>query len=102
VKPGLEHFLVVAALLFVAGVFCALTRRGVSGFLIGSTLVLSAAGLNLAAFDRFGATSHGFGAQVLALVALVAATGQGMVAFALGLQLRGREAAPGADEHGLD
>ena len=50
---GLTHYLVVAAVLFTAGLFTMMTKRNAIGILIGVELVLNAASVNLVAFDRF-------------------------------------------------
>jgi len=53
VSPGLEHYLVLAALLFSFGVFGLLTRRNLVAMLLCVELVLNAAALNFVAFHRF-------------------------------------------------
>jgi NADH:ubiquinone oxidoreductase subunit K len=53
VRPGLEHYLVLAALLFSFGVFGLLTRRNLVAMLLCVELVLNAAALNFVAFHRF-------------------------------------------------
>jgi NADH-quinone oxidoreductase subunit K len=53
VTIGLTHYLLVAAALFCSGLFTMMTKRNAVGILIGVELVLNAAALNLAAFDRF-------------------------------------------------
>ena len=52
-SPGLEHYLVLAALLFSFGVFGLLTRRNLVAMLLCVELVLNAAALNFVAFHRF-------------------------------------------------
>jgi NADH:ubiquinone oxidoreductase subunit K len=49
----LSHYLVVGALLFLIGLFGALTRRNVIGILMSIELMFNAANLNLAAFNRY-------------------------------------------------
>jgi NADH-quinone oxidoreductase subunit K len=53
VSIGLEHYLVLAALLFSFGVFGLLTRRNLVAMLLCVELVLNAAALNFVAFHRF-------------------------------------------------
>jgi NADH:ubiquinone oxidoreductase subunit K len=53
VSPGLEHYLVLAALLFSFGVFGLLTRRNLVAMLLCVELILNAAALNFVAFHRF-------------------------------------------------
>lgn len=50
---GLEHHLVLAALLFSFGVFGLLTRRNLVAMLLCVELVLNAAALNFVAFHRY-------------------------------------------------
>ena len=52
-SPGLEHYLVLAALLFSFGVFGLLTRRNLVAMLLCVELILHAAALNFVAFHRF-------------------------------------------------
>ena len=52
-NPGLEHYLILAALLFSFGVFGLLTRRNLVAMLLCVELVLNAAALNFVAFHRF-------------------------------------------------
>ncbi len=49
----LTHYLVVSGLLFVIGLFGALTRRNAIGILMCIELIFNAANLNLVAFNRF-------------------------------------------------
>ena len=50
---SLEHYLTVSALLFLIGMFGALTRRNIIGILMGIELMFNAANINLVAFNRF-------------------------------------------------
>jgi len=49
---GLPHFLILAAVLFVLGVFTMLTRRNAIAVLMGIELILNAANINFVAFTR--------------------------------------------------
>ena len=51
--PGLEHYLVLSALIFCFGVYGLLTRRNLVAMLLCVELVLNAAALNFVAFHRF-------------------------------------------------
>jgi NADH:ubiquinone oxidoreductase subunit K len=53
VKPGLEHYLVLSALIFSFGIFGLLNRRNLVAMLLCVELVLNAAALNFVAFHRF-------------------------------------------------
>ena len=51
--PGLNSYLVVAALVFAIGLFGVLTRRNAVGILLGIELMLNAVNINLVAFARW-------------------------------------------------
>jgi len=52
-------YLVLAALVFVIGLFGVLTRRNAVGILLGIELMLNAVNINLVAFSRFRADVAG-------------------------------------------
>ncbi|MHC4091445.1 MAG: NADH-quinone oxidoreductase subunit NuoK [Planctomycetota bacterium] len=79
---GLHHYLVVAALVFCAGVFVMVTKRNAIGILIGVELVLNAVNINLVAFWRY----QGFGSadgQIMALFVIVLAAAEAALAVAI-------------------
>ncbi len=78
----LQNYLVVAALLFLIGVFGALTRRNIIGILMSIELMFNAANLNLAAFDRF-LHPGGVAGQTLALFTIAVAAAEIVVGLAL-------------------
>ena len=55
----LHAYLVLAALVFVIGLFGVLTRRNAVGILLGIELMLNAVNINLVAFSRFRADLAG-------------------------------------------
>jgi len=55
----LTGYLVLAALVFVIGLFGVLTRRNAVGILLGIELMLNAVNINLVAFSRFRADVAG-------------------------------------------
>src|SRR3982751_3096969 len=84
---GLQHYLILAALLFVCGLLTILTKRNAIGILMGVELILNAANVNLVAFNRY---SHGGGAsgpllsgQVFAIFVIVLAAAEAAVALAI-------------------
>lgn len=87
VDIGLQHYLILAAILFVCGVLTILTKRNAIGILIGVELVLNAANVNLVAFNRFawgGATgSPLLSGQVFAVFVIVLAAAEAAVALAI-------------------
>jgi NADH:ubiquinone oxidoreductase subunit K len=84
---GLEHYLLLAALLFVCGLVTILTKRNAIGILMGVELVLNAANVNLVAFNRFSHGSAGGGVvlsgQVFAIFVIVLAAAEAAVALAI-------------------
>lgn len=85
VEVGLQHFLVVAAVLFSLGVFVIITRRNAVAVLMGIELVLNSANLNFAAFSRYSAGN--VEGQVFALFVIVLAACEAAVALAIVLVL---------------
>src|SRR5437762_8795569 len=86
---GLNHYLMLAALLFVCGLLTILTKRNAIGILMGVELILNAANVNLVAFNRF---SHGMPAsgngvllsgQIFAIFVIVLAAAEAAVALAI-------------------
>lgn len=49
----LSHYLAVSGILFALGLFGVLTRRNVIGILMSVELMLNAANINFAAFNRY-------------------------------------------------
>ena len=87
---GLQHYLLLAALLFVCGLLTILVKRNAIGILMGVELILNAANINLVAFNRFahGGGVGGGGAlkldgQVFAIFVIVLAAAEAAVALAI-------------------
>ncbi len=78
---GLEHFLIVGMLLFVAGLFTVVTRRNAIGILMGVELILNSANINYVAFARYSGGHDGqiFSVFVIMLAAAEAAIGLAIV-----------------------
>ena len=72
-QPGLEHYLVLSALLFCFGLYGMLTRRNLVAMLLCVELVLNAAALNFVAFHRFLFKGDPAGAVFPILIIAVAA-----------------------------
>jgi NADH-quinone oxidoreductase subunit K len=84
---GLPHYLVVAAILFALGLFCALSRRNAVAIMIGIELILNAAGLNFVAFSRYGGGHDG---QLFTVFIIVLAAAEAVVGLALVLAIHRR------------
>jgi NADH-quinone oxidoreductase subunit K len=52
-QVGLQHYLIVGAILFVLGIFAVITRRNAVWILMGVELILNSAALNFAAYSRW-------------------------------------------------
>lgn len=80
--PGLEHFLVVGAVLFCFGVYTVVTRSNAVGILMGVELILNAANVNFVAFNYFNPTPLLEG-QLFSLFVIVLAAAEAAVALAI-------------------
>src|SRR4051794_11818840 len=83
---ALTNYLILSAILFACGIFAMVSRRNAVGILMGVELILNAAGVNFAAFARFGHDktngSHLDG-QIFTLFIIVLAAAEAAVALAL-------------------
>lgn len=83
----LEHYLIVAAVMFVCGMLTMLVKRNAIGILMGVELVLNAANVNLVAFNRFSwpgmADAPLLSGQVFAIFVIVLAAAEAAVALAI-------------------
>ncbi len=79
---GLGHYLVVASVLFGAGIFTMSTKRNAIGILIGVELVLNASTVNLVAFDRYVWAGQLDG-QITALFVIVLAAAEAALAVGI-------------------
>jgi NADH-quinone oxidoreductase subunit K len=87
---GLQHYLVVAAALFVIGIFgIFLNRKNVIVILMSIELILNAVNLNLVAFSRHHGNAAG---QVFAIFVIAVAVAEAAVGLGILLALfRNRE-----------
>lgn len=77
---GLEHYLVVSALLFALGLFGVIVRRNVLVIYMSLELMLNAANLALVAFSRFNNNLDG---QVFVFFVITVAAAEVAVGLAL-------------------
>ena len=78
--PGLNHYLVVSALLFSLGLFGVLARRNLIVIYMSLELMLNAANLALVAFSRFNNQLDG---QVMVFFIITVAAAEVAVGLAL-------------------
>lgn len=79
----IDGYLLVAAVLFVAGVFAVISRRNAIGVLVGIELMLNAAALQFAAYGRFAPSAADPQGQTAAVFVVVVAAAEAAVALAL-------------------
>ena len=77
---GLEHYLVVSALLFCLGLLGVITRRNLLVMYMSLELMLNAANLALVAFSRFNNNLNG---QILVFFIITVAAAEVSVGLAL-------------------
>ena len=85
---GLTHYLIVGAVMFVAGVVCMATKRNAIGVLMGIELILNGANLNFVAFgsnflERNPAYQLGLDGQIISLFVIVLAAAEAAIALAI-------------------
>lgn len=78
---GLQHYLVLSALIFSLGVLCMATKRNAIGILIGVELVLNSANINLVGFSKYQ-TGAGDG-QIFAVFVILLAAAEAALAIAI-------------------
>lgn len=78
---GLQHFLVLGAVLFCLGLFCVLTRRNAIGILMGIELILNSANLNYVAFARYNGGAYD--GQIFAVFVIMLAAAEAAVGLAI-------------------
>jgi len=87
-EPGLDHFLVVSALLFSLGVLAVLSRRNMIMVLMGVELILNSANLNFIAFSRFA--NHSLDGHMIVLFVIIIAAAEAAIALAIVLNIYNR------------
>jgi len=80
--PGLNHFLILSALLFCIGIYGLLTRRNLIAMLMSVEIILNAGALNFVAFHHF---RHGGepGGVVFPLFIIAVAAAEAAVVLAI-------------------
>ncbi|MBA4250655.1 MAG: NADH-quinone oxidoreductase subunit NuoK [Chlorobiaceae bacterium] len=95
-EVGLQHFLVVSAILFSLGIFGVVTRKNAVMVLMGIELILNAANINFIAFAKYG--NFGFDGQLIALFVIVLAAAEAAIALAIVLNIYKNFATVNVDE----
>jgi len=82
---GLQHFLILGALLFSLGLVTVATRRNAVGVLMGVELILNGANVNFVAFNHY--VTGGVSGQIFALFVIVLAAAEAAVGLAIVLSI---------------
>lgn len=78
---GLNHYLVLSAMVLCIGIWVMASKRNMIGILIGVELVLNAGNINLVAFSRY--QTGNFDGQIVALFVIVLAAAEAAIAIAI-------------------
>lgn len=78
----MQYYLMLAALLFVIGLFGVITRRNTIGILMSLELMFNAANINLVAFNRF-ISGEVLAGQMFAIFIIVVAAAEATIGLAI-------------------
>ncbi|MFQ5599033.1 MAG: NADH-quinone oxidoreductase subunit NuoK [Candidatus Krumholzibacteriia bacterium] len=98
---GLQHYLVLSAMLASLGIIAMISRRNAISILMGIELILNAAALNFVAFARFGAGSEAtpqLGGHVFSIFIIVLAAAEAAIALAIIIAIYHYRSSINADE----
>ena len=96
---GLEHYLILSAILFSIGLFGALTKRNAIVILMCAEIMLNAVNIAMVAFSRFIAPTLLTG-QIFAIFVMVVAAAEATVGLAIIITIyRSRETIESTDIH---
>jgi len=84
-EVGLNHYLIVSALMLALGLFVVLSRRNAIVILMGVELILNAAALNFVAFSRY--VEQALNGQLMTVFIIVVAAAEAAVALAIVLAI---------------
>ncbi len=82
---GLDAYLAVSVALFALGVVCIVSRRNVLYVLMGIEMILNAASINFAAFNRFN--GGGLEGRMFVVFIIILAAAEAAVALAIVLNV---------------
>ena len=77
----LQHFLIIAAMLFCLGIYIILTRKNAVAILMGVELILNATNINFVALSRY--VANDISGQVFAVFVIILAAAEAAVALAI-------------------
>ena len=82
---GLNHYLVLGAIVFCLGLYTVLTRRNAISVLMGVELILNSANINYVAFAHF--SSGSVDGQIYAIFVIMLAAAEAAVGLAIVLAI---------------
>ncbi len=82
---GLNHYLVIGAILFALGLYTVLTRRNAIAILMGVELILNSANINYVAFAHYG--SGNVDGQIYAIFVIMLVAAEAAVGLAIVLAI---------------
>jgi NADH-quinone oxidoreductase subunit K len=93
---GLQHYLILSAILFSLGLFGIITRKNAIMVLMGIELVLNSANINFIAFSKFGGMN--IEGHVAAIFVIILAACEAAIALAIILNIYRNFAIVNVDE----
>lgn len=82
---GLNHYLILSAILFTFGLFGVITRKNAIMVLMGLELILNSANINFIAFSKFGGLN--IDGQIAAIFVIILAAAEAAIALAIVLNI---------------
>lgn len=93
---GLQHYLILSAMLFGIGLFALISRKNAILILMGIELILNAANINLVAFSHYGGL--GIDGQMITIFVIILAVSEAAIALAIVLNLYNHFSTVNVDE----
>jgi NADH-quinone oxidoreductase subunit K len=82
---GLNHYLILSAILFSLGIFAVISRKNAIMVLMGLELVLNSANINFIAFAKFGGMN--IDGHIAAIFVIILAAAEAAIALAIVLNI---------------
>ena len=84
---GIDHFLILGAVLFCIGMWVALSKRNAIGVLMGIELMLNAVNLTLITFSRFTVSDRPITGHTFVVFVITVAAAEASVALAMAVSV---------------
>lgn len=84
---GLEHYLIVGAILFGVGLYLALAKRNFIGVLMGIEMMFNGVNLTFVSFSRFVESGSALSGHVFVVFTITVSAAEAAVALALAVML---------------